>query len=138
MCFLSDLAPILSERAMKHKTFCSVFGSTSPDKQINKRKQQRNGTEITREENCKVLSGESKCINNLEQKHLNTEWKTISTTTETFKTCLSDKVPETSLHSDFTKHNNTEEEADVFSRKETAGHEKSKMVRASFLHFFNL
>ncbi|XP_048818719.1 synaptonemal complex protein 2 isoform X3 [Lagopus muta] len=88
----SHTAPILSERAMKHKTFCSVFGSTSPDKQINKRKQQRNGTEITREENCKVLS-----------------------------------VPETSSHSDFTKHNNTEEEVDVFSRKETAGHEKSKM-----------
>lgn len=138
MCFLSDLAPIPSERAVKHKALCSVFGSASPDKQINKRKQPKNGTEIRKEENCKVLSGESKCINNLEQKRLNTEWKNISTTTETFKTCLSDKVPETSLHSDFTKHNNTKEEADVLSRKETADHEKSKMVRVSFLHFFNL
>ncbi|XP_031446165.1 synaptonemal complex protein 2 [Phasianus colchicus] len=86
----SHTAPILSERAMKHKAFCSVFGSASPDKQINKRKQQRNG--ITREENCKVLN-----------------------------------VPETSLHSDFTKRNNTKQEADVLSRKETADHEKSKM-----------
>lgn len=123
---------------MKHKAFGSIFGRASPDKQINKGKQQKNGTEITREENCKVLSGESKCINNLEQKQLNTEWKNVSTTTETFKTCLSHKAPETSLHSDFTKYNNTKEEADVLSRKETAGHEKSKMVRVSFLHFFNL
>lgn len=88
---------------MKHKAFGSIFGRASPDKQINKGKQQKNGTEITREENCKVLS-----------------------------------APETSLHSDFTKYNNTKEEADVLSRKETAGHEKSKMVRVSFLHFFNL
>eukprot|EP00076_Gallus_gallus_P028496 XP_015152157.2 synaptonemal complex protein 2 [Gallus gallus] len=82
----------LSERAMKHKAFGSIFGRASPDKQINKGKQQKNGTEITREENCKVLS-----------------------------------APETSLHSDFTKYNNTKEEADVLSRKETAGHEKLKM-----------
>ncbi|XP_031412393.1 synaptonemal complex protein 2 isoform X2 [Meleagris gallopavo] len=88
----SHTAPIPSERAVKHKALCSVFGSASPDKQINKRKQPKNGTEIRKEENCKVLS-----------------------------------VPETSLHSDFTKHNNTKEEADVLSRKETADHEKSKM-----------
>ncbi|XP_065610477.1 synaptonemal complex protein 2 [Cyrtonyx montezumae] len=39
---------ILSERAMKHKAFSSIFGRASPDKQKDKRKQ---------EENCKMRSG---------------------------------------------------------------------------------
>ncbi|XP_071882768.1 synaptonemal complex protein 2 isoform X3 [Anas platyrhynchos] len=50
-------------------------GPTShTDKQINtnREKQQQNGIQITREENCKILSGQSKSINNLELKH-NTE-----------------------------------------------------------------
>ncbi|XP_072206186.1 synaptonemal complex protein 2 [Excalfactoria chinensis] len=87
-------SPILSERAKKHKAFSSIFGSASPDKQINKRKQERNETEITREGNCKGVS---------------------------------DKVSETSWHSDFTKYNNNKGEAGVLSRKEATDHEKSKM-----------
>uniref|UniRef100_A0A8B9ZLI5 Synaptonemal complex protein 2 n=1 Tax=Anas zonorhyncha TaxID=75864 RepID=A0A8B9ZLI5_9AVES len=50
-------------------------GPTShTDEQINtnREKQQQNGIQITREENCKILSGQSKSINNLELKH-NTE-----------------------------------------------------------------
>ncbi|OXB78443.1 UNVERIFIED_CONTAM: hypothetical protein H355_007473, partial [Colinus virginianus] len=128
---------ILSERAMKHKAFSSIFGRASPDKQKDKRKQ-RNGIEITREENCKMQSGQSKCTDDLEQKQLNTGRKNASATTETFKACLSNEGPETSLHSDFRKYSTTKEEAAVLSRKETADHERSKMVRLSFLHFVNL
>ncbi|XP_032304427.1 synaptonemal complex protein 2 isoform X1 [Coturnix japonica] len=52
----SPTAPILSERAKKHKAFSSIFGGASPDKQINKRKQEKNETEITRERSCKGVS----------------------------------------------------------------------------------
>ncbi|XP_021272283.1 synaptonemal complex protein 2 isoform X2 [Numida meleagris] len=52
----SHTAPVLSERTMKQKAFSSIFGSDSPDKQRNKRKPQRNGIEITREENSKILN----------------------------------------------------------------------------------
>lgn len=118
---------------MKQNVFYSICGNTFPDEQINtnREKQQQNGIQITREENCKILSGQSKSINNLELKQLSTEIKNISTTAETFKTFLSARVSETSLHSDFTKYSNTEEEADVLSGKETTNSKQSKMVRVS-------
>lgn len=118
---------------MKQNVFYSICGNTFPDEQINtnREKQQQNGIQITREENCKILSGQSKSINNLELKQLSTEIKNISTTAETFKTFLSARVSETSLHSDFTKYSNIEEEADVLSGKETTNSKQSKMVRVS-------
>ncbi|XP_035199537.1 synaptonemal complex protein 2 [Oxyura jamaicensis] len=124
----SHTVPVFNERDVKQNGFYSICGNTSPDKQRNKKreKQQQNGIEIMREENCKILSGQSKSINNLELKQLSTEIKNISTTAETFKTFLSARVSETSLHSDFTKYSNTEEEVDVLSEKETSNKKQSK------------
>ncbi|XP_047930548.2 synaptonemal complex protein 2 isoform X2 [Anser cygnoides] len=129
----SHSVPVFNKRDVKQNVFYSVCGNTSPDKQINKKreKQQQNGIEIRREENCKILSGQSKSINNLELKQLNTEIKNTSTTAETFKTYLSARVSETSLHSDFTKYSNMEEEADVLSGKETSNNKQSKTKKKS-------
>ncbi|NXH40817.1 SYCP2 protein, partial [Dicaeum eximium] len=65
-------------------------------------------------------------VDHLEQKLLNTEGKNIETTTEPwFKTFLSARVSDTSLHSDL-----AQEDPDVLLRKETANPKQSKTVRS--------
>ncbi|XP_032054421.1 synaptonemal complex protein 2 [Aythya fuligula] len=64
-----------NERDVKQNVFYSVCGNTSPDKQINtnREKQQQNGIQITREENCKILSGPETSLHSDFTKYSNTE-----------------------------------------------------------------
>ncbi|NXA65455.1 SYCP2 protein, partial [Mohoua ochrocephala] len=80
-----------------------------------------------------ILSG-SQSVDHLEQKLLNTEGKNNGTTTEPwFKTFLSARVSDTSLHSHL-----AQEDPDVLLIEETANPKQSKTVRVSYLCFFHL
>lgn len=95
--------------------------SASPGKQMKK-------TEL-RKLNWSHPQWRSQSVDHLEHKLLNTE----TTTEPWFKTFLSARVSDTSLHSDL-----AQEDLDVLLRKETANPKQPKTVRASYLCFFHL
>ncbi|NXU35758.1 SYCP2 protein, partial [Drymodes brunneopygia] len=97
----------------------------SPNKQIKNR---------TKKIKLIASSMGSQSVDHLEQKLFNTEGKNIETTTEPwFKTFLSARMSDTSLHPDV-----AQEDPDVLLRKDTTNPKQSKTVRVSYLCFFHL
>ncbi|KAI1233500.1 Synaptonemal complex protein 2, partial [Lamprotornis superbus] len=99
----------------KQKPNLSLARASHPDKQIKKPRSNKKIELIP-------SSGERQSVAHLEQQLLSTEGKNTKTTTELwFKTFLSARVSDTSLHSDL-----AQEDPDVSLRKETANPKQSK------------